>query len=357
MKLHETIKKIVDQFGKDVITERRFLNMVADYYSFKDNPAGKTVLTALVNGGYLHRLLGTLSEKELLLAINQIKKDVENNYGFRQDIIEDILSSIVQGLNIKITESSSIKFTHQTRSVNKEAQAKGSLQSIDETISPRKEKTTGDDILPMKNHVFSKTNSITSQKSTTVGTNKKKRNLPYVKIAAFWAVIVFGVFFGYNYFISPEERENFNHNLLSGDTFLKNGDYANAVESYKAAYNAYNSFNKGSYKSDALEKIDALTDRLIKEGDNKSLNEAYNTIVSELQLDLNNSDKERLESKKMELEATIKKNINNGQNTLITIISANNGKLDEKGKQLLENLLQLAPDDYWLNFIKKKSYD
>jgi len=35
-------------------------------------------------------------------------------------------------------------------------------------------------------------------------------------------------------------------------------------------------------------------------------------------------------------------------------VSANNGKLNEDGKKLLEELLELSPDDYWLKFIKNK---
>lgn len=480
MKLHEAIKTIVDTFGKDVITERRFLNMVADYYSFKDNPPGKRVLSALVNGGYLSRLVGTLSEKELTIAISQIKNDVENNYGFRQDLIEDILASIVQGLNLKRAEPSSKKFANQTQTVNKnntklikyhlknafgyynvkndtflilkgsrldfqefregwlskeEIKRKRIIEShcdtvkphfivksdilcsspneaafivtgtnmigkiawvddngkslyqndnritenfeklvndsvnnetqkkepfvkfADSTSAPNRKETTGGDGPSAKNYHTANVNKNATRKPTKANATATKKDLPYVKIAAFWTVIIFGVFFGYNFFDSSEERENFQQSLFSGDTFLNSGDYANAVESYKAAYSGYNSFNKSSYKSDALEKIDALTDQLIKEGDSKSLNQAYTTIVSELQLDLNNVDKERLESKKTELEATIQERIDNGRNTLITNISANNGKLDDNGKKLLGELLELSPNDYWLNFIKEKSYE
>ena len=57
MELHEAIKKIVEEYGKKVITERRFFNMVADYHSFRDNPAEKRVLSAIVNEGYSARLL------------------------------------------------------------------------------------------------------------------------------------------------------------------------------------------------------------------------------------------------------------------------------------------------------------
>lgn len=30
------------------------------------------------------------------------------------------------------------------------------------------------------------------------------------------------------------------------------------------------------------------------------------------------------------------------------------GKLNAEGKSLLKQLLKLSPDDYWLNFMKKK---
>lgn len=39
MELREAINKIVCQFGKKIISEQRFIYMLADYYSFRDNPA------------------------------------------------------------------------------------------------------------------------------------------------------------------------------------------------------------------------------------------------------------------------------------------------------------------------------
>ena len=80
-------------------------------------------------------------------------------------------------------------------------------------------------------------------------------------------------------------------------------------------------------------------------------------INSELQLKLDAKDKERLTNKNKELENTIKERTESGRNTLIMILSTNNGKLDENGKKLLNELLELSPNDYWLNFIKKKSYE
>ena len=103
MELHDAIKTIVDLFGKEIITEKRFLNALADYYSFRDNPAGKTVLTALVNGGYLNRFLGNPSDSELTIITSQIENEVYNNYGFRKEVIDNVIICILKGLNLSTT--------------------------------------------------------------------------------------------------------------------------------------------------------------------------------------------------------------------------------------------------------------
>ena len=65
MELYEAIKKIVDTFGRDIVTERRFIYMVADCYSFRDNPAEKHVLSAIVNESYTQKLLNISSQEEI----------------------------------------------------------------------------------------------------------------------------------------------------------------------------------------------------------------------------------------------------------------------------------------------------
>ena len=109
MELHEAIKTIIDTFGEDIITEKRFLNAITDYHSFRDNLAGKTVLTALVSGGYLSRFLGKPSGNELSLIISQVVTDVYNNYGFRKELIDNIVNSVVKGLGLEIPKENQQK--------------------------------------------------------------------------------------------------------------------------------------------------------------------------------------------------------------------------------------------------------
>ena len=95
MELHEAIKKIVEEYGKKVITERRFFNMVADYHSFRDNPAEKRVLSAIVNEGYSARLLIIDNSDDSSIILNQIVNDICKNYGFRKDLVLEVINSII----------------------------------------------------------------------------------------------------------------------------------------------------------------------------------------------------------------------------------------------------------------------
>lgn len=95
MELDKAIKKIVDDFGINVIAERRFFNMVADYYSFRENPAEKRVLSAIVNDGYSARLLIIGNSDDSSIILNQIVNDICKNYGFREDLVLGVIKSII----------------------------------------------------------------------------------------------------------------------------------------------------------------------------------------------------------------------------------------------------------------------
>ena len=100
MELHEAIKIIVDQFGKDVITERRFLYMLADYYSFRDNPAEKHVISAIVNDGYAQKILNISSQKDITIIESHMSNSVCRNYGFREDIVFNVIRAVEEGIGL-----------------------------------------------------------------------------------------------------------------------------------------------------------------------------------------------------------------------------------------------------------------
>lgn len=118
MELHDAIKTIVDKFGKDIIAERRFVYMIADYYSFRDNPAGKRVLSALVNDGYTARLLNQSESQDISIVANQIVEEVCKNYGFREELVKGVVDYILGGLNFKVKDATPIVTSYSNGNEN-----------------------------------------------------------------------------------------------------------------------------------------------------------------------------------------------------------------------------------------------
>lgn len=318
--LPQAIKIIVGIYGKDVVNDVRMVNIMNDVVSLEDPNAVKSILRDVIRLGYGGKILAINAPKDNYhLKVKTFSNEISDSLGYKEVMVQYILYSIAFGIGICPQEP-------YLRSQN--------LQKRERVVQD----STEDD-----------------QKEVFEG-----KKIPYKAIAAiFFVLLVGGSLWWYVESNASAEREKFDSMVFTGNSLMSTGDYDNALESYKEAYNGYNAMNSDSYKENALEKIEDLVDKLIKDGEtnNKSLIQANSALESALQLNLNDKDKERLKNKKEELDNIISGRLDNGRNTLITSLSANKGKLDNGGKQLLDNLLELSPNDYWLNFIKKKSYE
>lgn len=56
MKLYEAITKLVDEFGKDIITNIRVINIFGDYNAFEESKTFKIILKNLINEGYMDQI-------------------------------------------------------------------------------------------------------------------------------------------------------------------------------------------------------------------------------------------------------------------------------------------------------------
>ena len=63
----------------------------------------------------------------------------------------------------------------------------------------------------------------------------------------------------------------------------------------------------------------------------------------------------KLAKEKETLEAQIENAIIAGKYTMLSSISTNGRKMDNSNRETLDELLKVAPNDYWLNFILSKS--
>lgn len=320
-KLPHAIKMVIEAYGKNIVNDVRTMNIMNDMVSLDETPAIKTILRDVLKLGYGKKLLAISTNDDYHLKVKAFSNEVSDKYGYREVLAQYVLYSIAYGIGVcphapSLTSRSTPKTTptHKVVSNNKP-----------------------------KNTINTKPKRASSNKSIIVSL----------------VISLFVIGYGIMYLSSATDRQQFKETLFTGDTFMNNGDYGNALESYKDAYNGYNAMNSSSYKEEALNKMDEMTDRLFSEGktNNNSLLQAYQLTKSEMELNLEREDQDRIEIRLNDIEALIAEKIDNGRNTLILNLSANNGKLDENSKKLLLELLALSPDDYWLNFIKKKSYE
>ena len=312
--LPQAIKIIVSKYGKDIVNDVRMVNIISDEITLEDSTAVKSILRDVIKKGYGNKISAISATKEdFHLKIKAFSKNISDSMGYKNAIVQYTLYSIAYGIGI----------------------------------------------CPQEPYLKNQNNPTPPQKTVEGTLEIVEKKPPYKTMIVFAVIAVISGFYGLNYWASSSDREQFENKVFSGNSLMSSGNYDQAVERYKDAYNDYNAMSRSSYQKEALEKIDAVVDKLIKEGEtnNKSLVQAYKVIESELQLTLSDADKERLTTKRIDLENKITERTDNGRNSLIINLSANNGKLDDNGKKLLGELLELSPNDYWLNFIKEKSYE
>lgn len=312
--LPKAIKTVVDVYGKSVVGDVRMVNIMGDVVSLEDSNAVKTILREVLKLGYGKKILNIDTSKEdIHLKVRAYSKEITDSHGYKEEIVQYILYSIAYGAGI----------SPQVPRIRIIAPAKKESVPTNETITKQ---------------------------------NKKTPIMVIVAVVLFLLICI-GMYFSNN--AIDDDFEKYRAKAVIGDSLFSNGDYSNAVESYKEAYNSDYSLNSSKYKKESLQKIDVIVEKLLKNGqtDNKSLYHAQQAIKSEMELNLSFEDRMRIETKSDEIQNLINEKTENGCNTLITILSANNGKLDENGKSLLLELLELSPDNHWLNIIKENSYE
>lgn len=388
-KLPDHIKDVINIHGQDIVKDSRLSSILNDIASFDDVPAAKIVLRTLLKGGYGARLLEIgNSTKEWQLRVTAFSSEISNKYGFQQDIVEYLLASIVYGLGWtnKIPSYSGVA---QTSKITANSQREYTISDLKGELAIQKKEyerlLESLLVIPAKTCVYYPASALTqlslvegkirllsealkSDESSWCEKAKEKvlnahykdnsslKKKAYSIVAAIATVAIISGAYGTSYVSSLSDIESFNKTVQEGDGYMASGLYDRAIASYQEAYTNYDAINSSSYKNDAFQKMEEVTNRLIEAGktDNKSLLSAKQAIQSELQLDISSLEKANLQEKLQNVEAEISTRVESGRNTLILNVSANRGNLNPDGRKLLDELLEFSPNDYWLNFIKNK---
>lgn len=388
-KLHEAIRDIITQQGKSVIKDVRLVNILSDTVSFDDLPAAKAILRDILRSGYGGKLfeLGD-SGNGWRLKVKSFTTELAKDHGYRTDIVEYLFNCIAYGMGwINRVDDFAPNASEETI----HADSKASKETLDLNAELKKAKdlylhtleegieipTKGSGYYPamvvnqldfLKEKIKMLSDALHTDNTQWCidkrqemlnryhkdTTGLKRRAI--AKIAVPTVALLIGGSFGTAYLSAGPDRKQFKQSINEGDKFYAQSNYLMAINSYKDAYTNYDAFNESSYKSDAFNKISDATDKLVGEAENNpdKLAEARVALQTEQTMELSDADKSSVNQKLNQIDAKINTTVENGKNSLVLNISSNGGKLNAEGKSLLKQLLKLSPDDYWLNFMKKK---
>jgi hypothetical protein len=117
--LHIAMREAIEQFGVDVLTENRLINILLDFGAYSDIPAAKTIIQAIIAGGYSQKILDLGKQKRSFLSslfnsedtISKPEGDewrnklesysavVTKQNGFQRPLVDYVVECVVYGLD------------------------------------------------------------------------------------------------------------------------------------------------------------------------------------------------------------------------------------------------------------------
>jgi len=168
-----------------------------------------------------------------------------------------------------------------------------------------------------------------------------------------------------SYTSSGEARANYENTIASANAEMSKGNYIAAITLFQKAENDYDaSYSSSTYKGEAHSKASLASDKIISEWVNQvSPLIRYNrpakakilTMALPANLVLEGGSEETYKKITEQIDNSLAQRTSTIVDQLLNEIYTNNGKLSESSKQELDEMIEVIPDNYWLNFIKEKS--
>ena len=97
MTFQEAIKTVINDFGKDILTNPSVVNILSDYNGYEESKAFKIILRIIISEGYLDQIRMT---KNWELNCSKIIERFVNNTGFQEDKSVYVIQCIAIGLGL-----------------------------------------------------------------------------------------------------------------------------------------------------------------------------------------------------------------------------------------------------------------
>lgn len=101
MELHKAVKEIVASKGADMICNPQIINYLLDYQAFKEKPATKLILRAIIDSGYAENILALTSDKNgWEMKFKQYQHEFIDSCGYKEELAAYVFDSIAYSLGL-----------------------------------------------------------------------------------------------------------------------------------------------------------------------------------------------------------------------------------------------------------------
>lgn len=197
---------------------------------------------------------------------------------------------------------------------------------------------------------------------TSRAAKRKKRNIILGSVAGI--ALIIGGSQTVIYTSSADERAEYETNMANANAALNEGRLPDAVVLYQKAADDYDaSYSSTTYKNEAIAKAQEVTDRIVSDWENninpllssnKPAQAKLLTNALPATLVMSDATKGRVDQLKQKIDSDVQSRASTLVNELLSDVYANHRKLSAQSMEELDAMLQVYPDNYWLNFIKNK---
>lgn len=97
--LQELMAEIVNIFGKQIITEKTFVNILADFRAFECNSDARKILNAIISGRYAKLLVNMTTSQLDLPRLKYFANELAEADGFQEEKVETVMRMVVFACN------------------------------------------------------------------------------------------------------------------------------------------------------------------------------------------------------------------------------------------------------------------
>lgn len=403
---HIIAKEIIAKNGLEIISKKQFPNLLADLGAYKDLPALKTILNELFKlgfGTFLYELKQN-KESDIFEKCFVHRKEFLSEGKYREDLTEYIYSSLLFALDlIDDIEEPKVKNPFSAEASQNQSKPKGKkrntpalnlkkmleelkkeyLQTFDEITIPKgkivkasgyftpetlnKQYILENKIIILSKRLGEDLDWCKKQKDEYLSKYTQSKSAQRSKFGCLISIpitlLIFVVGWTYNYIISAEERAEFEATMSLAQQANSNGNIIEAIELYSKAENEYDAgWRNGDYKKQAHTEAEILSSKVYEEykpeidkalSENNLLDVAFILKTIPQSLVLAGEDWEHYKTTSATVENSIDSCIKKELDSLLIAISKQ-GKLSESEKERLNRIATIAPDNYWIKFIKTK---